>query len=78
MDEKFKLNDLKAIKTKNGDTLFYIIIYSTLLEDIEKIYITSEDYEYLLKNQNNLDINKCLKRYYNAYKKKFAVKFSRI
>lgn len=78
MEEKFLLCDLKSFKTKNNDTLFYIIVYSNLTENIEKIYISMADYEYLQKMKGNIDINKFLTRYYNTFKKTFAIKFTRV
>lgn len=78
MNEKFLLCDMKSLKTKTGDNLFYIIVYSNLTEDVEKIYISMEDYEFLQKMNGKIDINNNLTRYYNAYKKKFAVKFTRV
>lgn len=77
MNEKFKLCDLKAITTKTGDKLYYIIVYSDLLENCEKIYISMQDFEFLQKMNGKIDINQNLTRYYNSYKKAFAVKFTR-
>lgn len=78
MNEKFKLCDIKSLKTKTGENLFYILVYSNLTENIEKIYISIEDFEYLQKMNGKIDINDNLTRYYNSYKKTFAVKFTRV
>lgn len=78
MDEKFLFCDLKSFKKKDGDVLYYLIIYSNLTEQAEKIFITREDYEYILRMKGNIDYNKCLSRVYNKFKNTFVIKFTRV
>lgn len=75
MKEKFILCDLCHYEKKDGSEVFYIIIYSNLTQNSEKVFISKDDYIYL--SSNKVDINAFLERYYNTYKKTFAIKFKR-
>lgn len=76
MEEKFLLCDLKSY-TKDNNIIYYINIYSSLTESIHKIFINKEDFEYLAKMRNSVNINDFLTRYYNTYKQTFAIRFAR-
>lgn len=77
MKEKFILNDIITYQKKDNTYIYFIIVYSTLTQTAEKIFISKDDYAYLLTNKEKVDINQFLERYYNTYKKTFAIKFKR-
>lgn len=77
MKEKFILNDIITYQKKDGTYIYYIIVYSTLTQTADKIFISKDDYAYLLTNKDKTDINNFLERYYNNYKKTFAIRFKR-
>ncbi len=77
MNEKFILCDLKQYVKADKTIVYYIVVYSTLTENSEKIFINQQDFEYLQKVKQNVNINEYLSRYYNTYRKTFAIKFTR-
>lgn len=75
MKEKFILCDLCHYTKADNTEIFYIIVYSSLTQSADKIFISKDDYIYL--SSNKIDINNFLDRYYNTYKKTFAIRFKR-
>lgn len=75
-NEKLILCDCKAYQNKNGDCFYYLVIYSSF-EYIEKVFISKDDFEYIIKNQNNIKISDFLERSFNRNKQSFVLRFKR-
>lgn len=74
--EKFKICDAKTFKTSKGDILYYIVVYSSY-ELIERVFVTKEDYEYILSKSTSPEILQNFSRVYNRAKKAFVIKYIR-
>lgn len=74
--EKYLLCDLKFYKNAKGEIFYYILVYSSL-EILEKVFISQEDFEFVVKNKNNINIQDFLFRSYDRNKKAFKVRFKR-
>lgn len=76
-DEKFKLCDLISVNLNNGKNLYKAIVYSTLLQQTTEVYITQEQFEFLLTMGDNVDANLYFERTFNSFKKVFQISYKK-
>lgn len=76
-NEKLILCDCKFYQNDKGQTFFYLLICSNTYEYLERVYVTKEDFEFVVKNKLNIKIEDFLQRTYNRTKQHFVLRFRR-
>lgn len=75
-NEKLLLCDCKAYKNSKGECFYYLIIYSSY-EYLEKVFVSKDDFEFIVKSKDNIKINDFLERSFNRNKQAFVLRFKR-
>lgn len=75
-EEKLLLCDCKSYQNNKGELFYYLIIYSSY-EYLEKVFISKDDFDFVVKNKNNININNFLHRVFNRTKQAFVLRFQR-
>lgn len=75
-NEKLLLCDCKAYQNSKGDCFYYLVIYSSF-EYLEKVFISKDDFEFVVKQKDNIKINDFLERSFNRNKQAFVLRFRR-
>lgn len=75
-NEKLILCDCKSYQNNRNEVFYYLVIYSSY-EYIEKVFISQADFEFVVKNQQNIKIKDFLERSFNRNKQAFVLRFKR-
>lgn len=63
-NEEFKILDLKSFENNEGNKIYYAIVYSSY-EILERVYLSLENYTYLLNHIKDTDASKVFRRRYS-------------
>lgn len=75
-NEKLVLCDCKSYKNDKNQVFYYLVIYSSF-EYLEKVFVTQQDFEFVVKNQQNIHIKDFLTRSFNRKKQMICFRFVR-
>ena len=75
-NEKLMLCDCKSYQNSKGQCFYYLVIYSGY-EYLEKVYVSKDDFEFVIKNLNNIKIKDFLERSFKRSKQAFVLRFKR-
>lgn len=75
-NEKFILVDTKSYQNNKGELFCYLVVYSSY-EILERVFVSKDDFEFVIKNINNIKIADFLQRSYNRTKNSFVLRFKR-
>lgn len=75
-NEKLMLCDFKSYQNEKNQIFYYLVIYSSY-EYLEKVFVSQQDFEFVVKNSNNIKIKDFLERSFNRKKQCFVLRFKR-